>query len=56
MRVDDWGESGVSRQPSTEYGRAYNTDQLDAAGAQALDGLPGRRAALQRLVRRDRRR
>ncbi|MGW7433205.1 RHS repeat-associated core domain-containing protein [Streptomyces sp. NPDC054861] len=34
MRVDDWGESGVSDNRCTEYGRAYNTDELDATGTQ----------------------
>ncbi|MEU6988591.1 RHS repeat-associated core domain-containing protein [Streptomyces sp. NPDC046324] len=34
MRVDDWGESGVSDNRCTEYGRAYNTGELDATGTQ----------------------
>ncbi len=28
MRVDDWGESGVSDNHCTEYGRAYNTSDM----------------------------
>ncbi|MFE9442732.1 RHS repeat-associated core domain-containing protein [Streptomyces sp. NPDC006602] len=32
MRVDDWGESNVSDNTCTEFGRTYNTDQLDATG------------------------
>ncbi|MFG2985099.1 RHS repeat-associated core domain-containing protein [Streptomyces sp. NPDC048258] len=28
MRVDDWGETNVSDNSCTEYGRAYNTDDL----------------------------
>lgn len=28
LRVDDWGETGVSDNSCTEYGRAYNTDDL----------------------------
>ncbi|MGW3650195.1 RHS repeat-associated core domain-containing protein [Streptomyces sp. NPDC000878] len=28
MRVDDWGESGISDNQCTEYGRAYNTEDM----------------------------
>lgn len=28
MRTDEWGETGVSDNSCTEYGRAYNTDDL----------------------------
>ncbi|MFJ8795675.1 RHS repeat-associated core domain-containing protein [Streptomyces sp. NPDC102462] len=31
MRVDDWGETNVSDNSCTEYGRAYNTDDLTDA-------------------------
>ncbi|MFI6939411.1 RHS repeat domain-containing protein [Streptomyces sp. NPDC050418] len=34
MRVDDWGETGVSDNRCTEFGRAYNTDTLDGTGTQ----------------------
>ncbi|MGW2475196.1 RHS repeat-associated core domain-containing protein [Streptomyces sp. NPDC001665] len=34
MRVDDWGETGVSDNHCTEYGRAYNTSELDGTGTQ----------------------
>ncbi|MET9592877.1 RHS repeat-associated core domain-containing protein [Streptomyces sp. NPDC006516] len=29
MRVDDWGQTGVSDNHCTEYGRSYNTEELD---------------------------
>ncbi|MGW2840997.1 RHS repeat-associated core domain-containing protein [Streptomyces sp. NPDC001493] len=32
MRTDDWGETGVSDNHCTEFGRAYNTDELDSTG------------------------
>ncbi|MFJ4839321.1 RHS repeat-associated core domain-containing protein [Streptomyces sp. NPDC088746] len=32
MRVDDWGETNVSDNTCTEFGRAYNTEQLDGTG------------------------
>ncbi|MER7106706.1 RHS repeat-associated core domain-containing protein [Streptomyces sp. NPDC000229] len=32
MRIDDWGVTAVSDNTCTEYGRAYNTDTLDATG------------------------
>ncbi|GHH66571.1 MULTISPECIES: polymorphic toxin-type HINT domain-containing protein [Streptomyces] len=34
MRTDDQGESGVSDNRCTTYGRAYNTDNYDSTGAQ----------------------
>ncbi|MFF1452609.1 RHS repeat-associated core domain-containing protein [Streptomyces sp. NPDC058274] len=34
MRTDDWGESNVSDNRCTTYGRAYNTDNYDSTGAQ----------------------
>ncbi|MFD0067395.1 RHS repeat-associated core domain-containing protein [Streptomyces sp. NPDC056690] len=34
MRTDDWGESNVSDNRCTTYGRAYNTDNYDSSGAQ----------------------
>ncbi len=34
MRMDDWGETGVSDNRCTTYGRAYNTDDYDSTGAQ----------------------
>ncbi|WP_159025290.1 RHS repeat-associated core domain-containing protein [Streptomyces pluripotens] len=34
MRIDDWGESGVSDNQCTEFGRAYNTSTLDSTGTQ----------------------
>ncbi|MEV5608277.1 RHS repeat-associated core domain-containing protein [Streptomyces sp. NPDC052225] len=34
MRTDDWGESSVSDNRCTAYGRAYNTDNYDSTGAQ----------------------
>jgi RHS repeat-associated protein len=34
MRIDDWGESSVSDNRCTTYGRAYNTDNYDSTGAQ----------------------
>ncbi|MFD7206467.1 hypothetical protein [Streptomyces sp. NPDC059893] len=34
MKTDDWGETGVSDNRCTTYGRAYNTDNYDCTGAQ----------------------
>jgi RHS repeat-associated protein len=34
MRTDDWGETAVSDNRCTTYGRAYNTDAYDSTGAQ----------------------
>ncbi|MCX4911992.1 RHS repeat-associated core domain-containing protein [Streptomyces sp. NBC_00687] len=34
MRTDDWGESDVSDNRCTTYGRSYNTDNYDSTGAQ----------------------
>lgn len=34
MRTHDWGETGVSDDRCTTYGRAYNTDDYDSTGAQ----------------------
>ncbi|BAC67909.1 RHS repeat-associated core domain-containing protein [Streptomyces avermitilis] len=34
MRTDDWGQSNVSDNRCTTYGRAYNTDNYDSTGAQ----------------------
>ncbi len=34
MRTDDWGQSSVSDNRCTTYGRAYNTDNYDSTGAQ----------------------
>ncbi|MGW0928208.1 polymorphic toxin-type HINT domain-containing protein [Streptomyces sp. NPDC002644] len=34
MRTDDWGQSDVSDNQCTAYGRAYNTDAYDSTGAQ----------------------
>ncbi|MFD0034089.1 RHS repeat-associated core domain-containing protein [Streptomyces sp. NPDC127172] len=34
MRVHDWGQTGVSDDRCTTYGRAYNTDNYDSTGAQ----------------------
>ncbi|WP_432030814.1 RHS repeat-associated core domain-containing protein [Streptomyces sp. 1222.5] len=40
MRTDDWGESNVSDNRCTTYGRAYNTDAYDSTGAQRWTVLP----------------
>ncbi|MGW2473386.1 RHS repeat-associated core domain-containing protein [Streptomyces sp. NPDC001665] len=34
MRMDEWGETGVSDNQCTEFGRAYNTGTLDSTGTQ----------------------
>lgn len=34
MRTHDWGQTGVSDDRCTTYGRAYNTDNYDSTGAQ----------------------
>ncbi|MEW2130137.1 RHS repeat-associated core domain-containing protein [Streptomyces sp. NPDC005435] len=34
MRTDDGGETGISDNQCTEFGRAYNTDTLDSTGTQ----------------------
>ncbi|GAA2470546.1 RHS repeat-associated core domain-containing protein [Streptomyces thermolineatus] len=34
LRLDEWGETGVSDNRCTTYGRAYNTDTLDGTGTQ----------------------
>ncbi|MFF8401720.1 RHS repeat-associated core domain-containing protein [Streptomyces sp. NPDC015684] len=39
MRTDDWGESNVSDNRCTVYGRAYNTDAYDSTGAQRWTAL-----------------
>ncbi|MCF6524832.1 polymorphic toxin-type HINT domain-containing protein [Streptomyces sp. JJ36] len=40
LRIDDWGETGVGDNRCTTYGRAYNTDDLNAAGVQRWTVLP----------------
>lgn len=40
MRTDDWGESNVSDNRCTTYGRAYNTDNYDSTGAQRWTVAP----------------
>ncbi|SDO86648.1 RHS repeat-associated core domain-containing protein [Streptomyces sp. cf386] len=32
MRIDEWGQTGVSDNHCTEFGRTYNTDTLDGTG------------------------
>ncbi|MFJ6574142.1 polymorphic toxin-type HINT domain-containing protein [Streptomyces sp. NPDC091292] len=40
MRTHEWGQTGVSDDRCTTYGRAYNTDPYDSTGAQRWTVLP----------------